>query len=88
MPDNQRTFKHLIPVLRSLRLSLSLAGAAYMKFDGIDRFLGPISGEGVFKPSSTAALGPISGEGVFKPSANPRGSVIVGDNHFRRIDNF
>ena len=63
-----------------------VAGGIYLQ--GFERFLGPISGEGVFKPSSTAALGPISGEGVFKPSVNPRGSVIVGDNHFRRINNF
>ena len=71
-----------------------IAGGAHittwegLTFKASKNFLGPISGEGVFKPSSTAALGPISGEGVFKPSANPRASVIVGDNHFRRIDNF
>ena len=59
-----------------------------LTFKSSKNFLGPISGEGVFKPSNTAALGPISGEGVFKPSTNPRGSVIVGDNHFRRINNF
>ena len=57
-------------------------------FKASKNFLGPISGEGVFKLSGTVALGPLGGEGVFKPSTNQKGSVIVGDNHFRRINNF
>ena len=59
-------------------------GNAQNKKNG-DVGLGPISGEGVFKPSGvgSAALGPLGGDGVFKPSANQRGSVIVDDNHFR-----
>ena len=65
-----------------------VSGGIYLQ--GFERFLGPISGEGAFKPSGigSAALGPLGGDGVFKPSANQKGSVIVDNNHFRRIKNF
>ena len=44
--------------------------------------------DGLAFKTSTNFLGPLGGESVFKPSTDPKGSVIIGDNHFRKINKF